>query len=651
MKTRYRSMVSVCMAVVLLFSCMCLNGLALSPVETYVSGQYRYKIHHTNSCAEIVELNGKTDTLIIPGYLEGIPVGYFDVSFFMDYRFNRFVVEPNNLFIKVVNGVLYDRSGEVLICVPNNFSGKFVIPQKVKTIASYAFYCCRNLTAVEFPKNLKTIESNAFFGCQNLKKISIPKGVKEIGQQAFSDCTQLESVTISEETVVYSSAFFNTAFMNKNLQNGVLYIGNQLVSAENLTDSSYTIKQGTVSISPLAFAINQTLTNVVIPDSVKRIGHLAFLGCTNLTTVVMPSKGCYIERNAFYESPVADSDLVSHPSGMTYYGTVLMKVEVEENPKESTFVIPSGTTALGAEVTVVGFPCETVWIPNSLMVFNPHAFGYGCAITQYKVNQDNPYFTVIDGVLYNKEITTLIRCPQGKTSVTIPKSVTAIAPYAFESCEKIKNIKLPKGIKTIGESAFSSCEALETLSIPEGVIDLDLGEVISSCMNLKSLDIPQSVSRLSSIFNYPYNLKINQVPLGISYIAPEYLKEGTFLQVYSNSFALQFAKQYGVKYKIIKEGPKPVTSRVEKPIASSPASSVVPNPQETVSSVVEPSAPQQGSTEQTTKVETPTNIPETPTNATEPKQSTPPWIWIACGGGVVLLGGSALWLWRKKKNK
>lgn len=653
MKTMVRSILSICLAVVLLFSCMCLNGLALSPVEpTYTWGEFSYRLSMGGDYAIITGITPKSQTVTVPAYFDKLPVGAISIYSPMEGNFSKFLVEPENKFFKAHKGVLYDASGEILIKVPSQYKGKLEILPSVTTIEESAAISCKGITEVVFPKGLKTIGLCAFASCIGLRNLSLPEGLELIHSEAFYQCSNLATITMGDKTRVSAKVFHQTAFWNNsaNWENGVLYLGETLLSAQKLTASSYTVKKGTVSIGYGAFEDITSLTEIIIPNSVKEIGELAFWDCINLKKVVIPENGCVATSGSFENVPPAPAETIYPRDGLFYYGTILVKSEEERNGRK-TFNIPPGTTVVADGAFLSGdFKYEEIWIPASLRHF-PFE-GLSDTMQTYTVEKGNPYFTAIDGVLYNKEVTTLLRCPQGKTSVTIPESVTAIAPNAFAYCHQLKEVVLPKGLKTIGERAFYDCDLLEKVNIPNGVANLDLALAFGECSRLREVTLPNTLTRLTAPNYSCFRINFTQIPYGVKYIAPTYLRIENPLQVYSNSFALQFAKQYGVKYKITKEGPKPVTSRVEKPIASSPASSEAVSPKnETVSSVVEPSAPQQGSTEQTTKVETPTNIPETPTNATQPKQFTPPWIWIACGGGVVLLGGSALWLWRKKKNK
>ncbi len=98
---------------------------------------------------------------------------------------NIFVDERNN-FYKDIDGVLFDKAGEILIKYPVNQSGKsYVIPDGVKNIASWAFLFSDNLTEIIFPGSLTNVSGEAFFGCAFLKNIIIPATIKNIGFHAY----------------------------------------------------------------------------------------------------------------------------------------------------------------------------------------------------------------------------------------------------------------------------------------------------------------------------------------------------------------------------------------------------------------------------------------------------------------------------------
>ena len=126
----------------------------------------------------------------------------------------------------------------------------------------------------------KTISGNAFNGCENLKSISIPESVVSIGPRAF------------DESGVKND--------RSNWENGVFYVGKHAVSSDKtLVPSDLKIKEGTVSISGLAFENCNSINTVHIPNTVKYIGHSAFLGCEELKSAYIPESVTYIGNAAF----------------------------------------------------------------------------------------------------------------------------------------------------------------------------------------------------------------------------------------------------------------------------------------------------------------------------------------------------------------
>lgn len=111
------------------------------------------------------------------------------------------------------------------------------------------------------------------------------------------------------------------------------------------------------------------------------------------------------------------------------------------------------------------------------------------------VSDDNPNFSVENGVLFNKNKTKLIFYPQGleDTEYEIPNGVIAIDDFAFGNCDNLKNIVIPSSVETIGEAAFLS-SGLNSVDIPEGVTTIGKDSFTGS--NISKVTIPSSVSQI-----------------------------------------------------------------------------------------------------------------------------------------------------------
>ena len=214
------------------------------------------------------------------------------------------------------------------------------------------------------------------------------------------------------------------------IQNGVTSIAAfAFVNCVNLT--SITIPYGVTSIGGGAFNGCESLESVTIPDSVTSIGHTAFSNCGSLESVVIPDSVTSIGNDAFYYSRNLTS--ISIGNGVTSIG-----VCVFEDFYGTTIRIGSGVTSI-----------------------EKYAFLNCPNLTGIEVDQNNQTYSSENGVLFNKDRTTLIAYPRGKTgSYTIPDSVTSIEDGAFILNGLITSVTIPYSVTSIGDGAFSSCSSL-----------------------------------------------------------------------------------------------------------------------------------------------------------------------------------------------
>lgn len=82
------------------------------------------------------------------------------------------------------------------------------------------------------------------------------------------------------------------------------------------------------------------------------------------------------------------------------------------------------------------------------------------------VDEDNLSYKSEYGVLYSKDGKTLVRYPEGRTTVAWGASVTNIADYAFANCARLTDVTIPETIRGVGENAFSGCSNLQRLETP-----------------------------------------------------------------------------------------------------------------------------------------------------------------------------------------
>ena len=137
-------------------------------------------------------------------------------------------------------------------------------------------------------------------------------------------------------------------------------------------------------------------------------------------------------------------------------------------------------------------------LSKSIAVINWFDIAEEC-IEEITVDEENEYFTVVDGILYTKDMKNLVACPpaSGKTEIKLPAETEAIAEGAFACCKTLKKAELSDNVKEIAPLVFFGCSGLEEINLPDGLKVLGNG-TFAGCSSLKQITIPESVERIDS---------------------------------------------------------------------------------------------------------------------------------------------------------
>jgi len=122
---------------------------------------------------------------------------------------------------------------------------------------------------------------------------------------------------------------------------------------------------------------------------------------------------------------------------------------------------------------------------------------YCTGLENIELAENNPYMTMVDGVLYSKDMKTLVMCPAASaiTSIQIPDGVVEIGPSALADCKNITTIELPDSLKRINMLALESTSISE-ITLPDGFEHIDQYAFTNS--KVKSLHIPASVTYIGA---------------------------------------------------------------------------------------------------------------------------------------------------------
>ena len=443
-------------------------------------------------------------------------------------------VDSKNANYLSVDGVLYDKLKTEIIQYPcKKTNTTYEISDSVTSVGDWVFYKCTNLISITMPNNVTYIGNGAFADCVNLTNITIPDTVTHINFQTFANCTNLANIIIPD-SVIDDYAFGNCYAL-----------------------TSITIPDSVTAIGDKAFSYCINLSSITIPDSVTSIGLGVFDGCDNLTI--------HLEKNSYAHKYAVDnkikfvidgesnvinaSDFVIENGVLIEYvgsgGDVVIPDGVEHIGESAFYncesltsvIIPSSVESIGDMAFAICFNLMSITIPNKVISIGSYAFtdcyylneviipnsviyiGEGAFnscnnLKNITVDSKNTEYSSIDGVLFNKQQTVLIKYPQKKTNQTysISNRVTYIEKYAFANCSNLTNITIPNSVKSIENYTFYDCDNLTSIIIPNSITYIG-DTAFSYCDNFTNIIVDDGNENYSSTDGILFNKQKTEILL------------------------------------------------------------------------------------------------------------------------------------------
>jgi len=226
-------------------------------------------------------------------------------------------------------------------------------------------------------------------------------------------------------------------------------------STVTIDNTSYNV----TAIGDSAFYRCYGLTSISIANSVTSIGRYSFYNCNTLTSITLPYTITSMEAYAFaYCYNLAS---VTLPNSLTSLSANLFR----GCQKLTKIAIPNSVTAIGSSTFTDCFGLTSATISASVVSIGIDAFEYCNGLTSITVDSNNPNYCSVDGVLFNKNKTTLIQYPLGnsQTSYSVPNTVTTIGQDAFERGLKLTAVSIPPSVTAINSYAFNNCAGLTAI--------------------------------------------------------------------------------------------------------------------------------------------------------------------------------------------
>lgn len=388
-----------------------------------------------------------------------------------------------------------------------------VLPDDMLSLGIASFMHCTELETIHLPKKLKEIHSLVFSECASLKSIDLSKSVNSINAGAFYACSNLVGIQVESGNVHYKSV------------DGIVYsTDGALVACPAGKHGNIVVQENTATIEKGAFGGCTFITNVELPNTIKKVADGAFWNCKALNSLTLPDSVEVIGNGVFLGAGLTS---FSWPAAIASIPSETFK----DCGKLKSFSVPKGVLTIGNGTFQGCGQLEDLKLPNTLTEIGDRAF-QGCASIKSIVLPDNllkigneafASCFLLEKINIPNEIAVLenglfAQCSSLRTFV-VPYTIKKIENRVFQGCGKLKTIDLPLSLLCLGDAAFADCNSLNGIIIPSSVQTIGRSvfknckslefarlssqlteiaeEAFMNCEQLKNIDIPTSVSGIN----------------------------------------------------------------------------------------------------------------------------------------------------------
>ena len=379
----------------------------------------------------------------------------------------------------------------------------------IEKIGGYAFRGCTSLTQITIPPSVTKLGNQAFRG-SGLETVTIPGTVKTLGAEVFAECPDLKTAVFEEGDELYDADVGDGLFIAcpeletvtlKRLRtlSDSFFLDCPKLTSVSLPTTLWEIKDGAFSLSPnIAFTLDAGVTRfsvengllrsatglcyvpgnperLEIPDGITDISGGICRGMTNLREVTVP-------------------DTLKSIGTFAFYGCASLE-EIDLSGTQVT-TLPEGAFANCPALAWVRLPATFgSFMMDSTFAYSPNV--------RFEVAEACKSFSSDAlGTLYDKDKTVLFIGPN-VASFTVPETVTAIAPYAFDGHTALTSITLPASVRDFGYDVFRGCTNLTPVNglvldaEQTTVLGIDAGKTA-----VAAEDFPETVWRVADYAFY-----------------------------------------------------------------------------------------------------------------------------------------------------
>ena len=249
-------------------------------------------------------------------------------------------------------------------------------------------------------------------------------------------------------------------------------------------------------------------TIIVAQETIEALGHKYDSDCDKACNV------CSAER----ETTASHIDINPIDNSCDLCNAVVDSITFTLSDDGTSYIISGANDSVSGDITIpstyknkpvttIGYSafedCDnltSIVIPDSVTTIGSDAF-YGCeSLTSITVNEDNANYKSIDGNLYSKDGTIIIKYPIGKSNTTfeIPEGVTTVGDNAFYDCYNLTSIVIPDSVIDIEHGAFCGSTNLTSVTIGDGVATIG-DQAFYTCFSLTNITVDENNPNFKSI--------------------------------------------------------------------------------------------------------------------------------------------------------
>ena len=299
---------------------------------------------------------------------------------------------------------------------------------------------------------------------ENLKTVSLPATLTQYDNN-FHCNPAVESFAVAEGGVLYA-------------ENGILYsrVDDTVVLEQypaGKTDTTFAVPEGVTHLGRYS-VWEQDITTLTLPESLVAIEEYALDVCS-IRTIHIPAGVQELDNTSLRSHTLQSITVAEDNRNYTAVDGVLFSKDMtflHTYPKEKTaqeYRIPETVTGTTSNILKMPWYLKTLYIPASLIeIVELYGISSACSLERIHVAGDNPAWSSVNGVLFNKDQTLLHTFPaRHGTSYTIPDSVTTIANCAFYGQDVLWHVTMGKNVETIDwQTNFCWYDELTGVDIP-----------------------------------------------------------------------------------------------------------------------------------------------------------------------------------------